>query len=63
MKPAARAASLAAVDAVVRAKLSVPSVVGAPAPTAGQDTSLPANGTPPGATSGFRIVNRRSGTE
>ena len=63
MKPAARAASLAAVDAVVRAKLSVPSVVGAPAPTAGQDSSLPANGTPPGATSGFRIVNRRSGTE
>jgi hypothetical protein len=31
--------------------------------TDGQDTSLPANGTPPGATSGFRIVNRRSGTE
>jgi len=31
--------------------------------TDGQDSSLPANGTPPGATSGFRIVNRRSGTE
>jgi hypothetical protein len=31
--------------------------------TDGQDTSLPANGTPPGDTSGFRIVNRRSGTE
>jgi hypothetical protein len=31
--------------------------------TDGQDTSLPANGTPPGATSGFRILNRRSGTE
>jgi hypothetical protein len=31
--------------------------------TDGQDTSLPANGTIPGDTSGFRIVNRRSGTE
>jgi hypothetical protein len=31
--------------------------------TDGQDTSLPANGTIPGDTSGFRIVNRRPRTE
>jgi hypothetical protein len=31
--------------------------------TDGQDTSLPANGTIPGDTSGFRIVNRRPRTD
>jgi len=60
MKPGARAAALKAVDTVVRAKLSVPSVTDT---TSGVDSSaLP---TPGAQTSGgqFRIINRRSGTE
>ena len=62
MKPAARAASLAAVEAVVRAKLSVPEVdIGAYGVKTGQQLET---GTQGEATfNGFRLVNRRPGTQ